>query len=80
MTKHRYVLMLMMLLVGIALVSSLACRRGSGFAVGFGIEGPAPTVPEAQQFIALAEKRLELLGKKAARTGWVQNNFITVDT
>src|SRR5438874_4458201 len=80
MTKHRYVLMLMMPLVAIALVSSLACRRGRGFAIGFGVEGPAPTVSEGQQFIAAAEKRLDLLGKKASRAGWVQNNFITVDT
>jgi peptidyl-dipeptidase A len=41
---------------------------------------PAPTTAEAHQFVEAAEKRLEVLSKKAARTGWVQNNFITVDT
>jgi len=40
----------------------------------------SPTVEEAHQFIDRAEKRLETLGRKAARAGWVQNNFITVDT
>ena len=40
----------------------------------------APTVDQAHRFIEAAEKRLEVLSKKAARTGWVQNNFITVDT
>src|SRR4051812_29407112 len=80
MTKHRYLLMLMMLLVAVALVGSPACGRDRGFGIGFGVEGSAPTVSEAQQFVAAAEKRLELLGKKASRAGWVQNNFITVDT
>ena len=68
-----------LLLVGVTLVSSVACGRG--FSVGAGVEnGRAPTVAEAQQFITTAEKRLELLGKKSARAGWVQNNFITDDT
>src|SRR4051812_8817016 len=39
-----------------------------------------PSAAQAQQFIAAAEKRLETLGKKAARAAWVQNNFITDDT
>ena len=43
-------------------------------------EPSRPTADEAHRFIEAAEKRLEALGKKAARTGWVQNNFITVDT
>ncbi len=43
-------------------------------------EGPSATAAEAHQFVEAAEKRLEALSKKAARTGWVQNNFITVDT
>jgi peptidyl-dipeptidase A len=41
---------------------------------------PAATAAEAHQFVEAAEKRLEVLSKKASRAGWVQNNFITVDT
>src|SRR5688500_2327756 len=40
----------------------------------------SPTAAEAHEFVQAAEKRLEGLSKKAARAGWVQNNFITVDT
>ena len=40
----------------------------------------APTVDEARRFIDAAEKRLDLLSKKANRADWVQQNFITVDT
>ena len=43
-------------------------------------DAAAPTADQAHQFVDNAEKRLEGLSKKAARTGWVQNNFITVDT
>jgi len=40
----------------------------------------SPDVDEAHEFVAAAEKRLETLGRKAARAAWVQNTFITVDT
>jgi peptidyl-dipeptidase A len=66
---------LLMLLPVTTCVVSLACRTS-----GPTPRETAPTVNEAQQFIASAEKRLELLGKKAARASWVQNNFITLDT
>ena len=39
-----------------------------------------PTVAEAEQFIAQAEVRLSALNTRAARAGWVQENFITDDT
>jgi peptidyl-dipeptidase A len=39
-----------------------------------------PTVAEAEQFISQAESRLSELNTKAARAGWVQENFITDDT
>lgn len=52
---------------------TIACQRS-------GNEAAPPTAQEAHQFIEAAEKRLETLGKKASRAGWVQNNFITVDT
>jgi peptidyl-dipeptidase A len=52
-------------------VVTLGCRTPG--------ESP-PTTADAHQFIEAAEKRLEVLMKKAARTGWVQNNFITLDT
>ena len=40
----------------------------------------APTVAEAEKFMAQAEDRLRDLSIKAARAGWVQENFITDDT
>jgi peptidyl-dipeptidase A len=43
-------------------------------------EAEPPTAAEAHQYVEAAEKRLETLSKKSARTAWVQNNFITVDT
>jgi peptidyl-dipeptidase A len=42
--------------------------------------GRTPSAAEPHQFVEAAEKRLDVLSKKAARAGWVQNNFITVDT
>jgi peptidyl-dipeptidase A len=39
-----------------------------------------PTVAEAEQFINLAETRLNDLAVRAARAAWVQANFITDDT
>lgn len=40
----------------------------------------SPTPADAQKFIESAEQRLLDLNIKAARAGWVQQNFITVDT
>ncbi len=54
-------------------ILTLGCRTGVGDAV-------PPTAEEGHRFIEAAEKRLETLGKKASRAGWVQSNFITVDT
>ena len=62
-----------MLLCALAGVMVLGCRAGGGEAV-------QPTPQETHQFIEAAEKRLETLGKKAGRAGWVQNTYITVDT
>ncbi len=39
-----------------------------------------PSVQEAIRFVESAEKRLQELGLEAARTAWVQANFITHDT
>jgi peptidyl-dipeptidase A len=39
-----------------------------------------PTPEEAKKFIDQAEQDLFDLGVKASRAGWVQENFITVDT
>ncbi len=39
-----------------------------------------PTVAEAEQFIAEAEKRLLDLAVKSSRADWVKSNFITDDT
>ena len=62
-----------MLLCALSGVMVLGCRAGGG-------DAAQPTPQEAHQFIEAAEKRLETLGKKAARAGWVQNTYITVDT
>ena len=40
----------------------------------------APTVAEAEKFMADAEGRLNDLGLRAQRASWVQSNFITDDT
>jgi peptidyl-dipeptidase A len=40
----------------------------------------APTVAEAEAFLAEAEQRVFDLGNKAQRASWVQENFITDDT
>jgi peptidyl-dipeptidase A len=39
-----------------------------------------PTVAEAEQFMKQAEVRLNEMNTKAARSAWVQENFITDDT
>lgn len=62
-----------MLLCALAGIAMLGCQGG-------GERAAQPTVQEAQEFIAAAEQRLETLGKKAGRAGWVQNTYITVDT
>ncbi|MET0647138.1 MAG: M2 family metallopeptidase [Pyrinomonadaceae bacterium] len=40
----------------------------------------APTLAEAEKFMADAEKRLNELSLRAGRAAWVQSNFITDDT
>jgi len=62
-----------MLVCALASAIALGCRANGGDAV-------QPTPQEAHQFIEAAEQRLETLGKKASRAGWVQNTYITVDT
>jgi peptidyl-dipeptidase A len=57
----------------LAAVLMLGCQRG-------GDEGGPPTVEEAHRFVEAAEARLHTLGNNASRAGWVQSNFITVDT
>ena len=56
-------------------VCGLALTAGCGSA-----DVVVPGVDEAHTFIAAAEKRLDRLGRNAARAAWVQNTFITVDT
>jgi peptidyl-dipeptidase A len=40
----------------------------------------APTVEEAQRFMTETERELLALAVEAAQAGWIQSNFITVDT
>jgi len=62
-----------MLPCALAAVLTLGCQSGPGD------EGPA-TAEEAHRFVEAAEARLQTLGNNASRSGWVQSNFITVDT
>ena len=65
-TEMRRAQRCLLVLCATAGLVSIACRRGGG-------EVAPPTGQEARQFIEAAEKRLEALGKKAARAGWVQD-------
>jgi peptidyl-dipeptidase A len=62
-----------MRLCALAGVLTLGCQSGRG-------DGSPPTAEEAHRFVEAAEMRLKTLGDNASRTGWVQSNFITVDT
>ena len=58
-----------------------AIASASVFAFGRPSERPtAPTVADAKAFLDSAEAQVFDLGNKAQRAGWVQENFITVDT
>ena len=60
-------------LCALAGVLTLGCQSGPG-------DGGPPTAEGAHRFVEAAEARLQTLGNNASRAGWVQNNFITVDT
>ena len=62
------------LVLALALAILSACNANTG--------GPStkPTVADAEKFVKDAEDRLQALGIKASRTGWVQNTYITDDT
>ncbi len=61
-----------MLVPALAGVLGLGCQSGG--------DGGPPTAEEAHRFVEAAESRLKTLGDNASRSGWVQSNFITVDT
>ena len=61
-----------MLVPALAGVLVLGCQSGG--------DGGPPTAEEAHRFVEAAESRLKTLGDNASRAGWVQSNFITVDT
>ena len=64
-----------LLLVLFTLLASCATEPG-----GNAPSTTAPTVAEAEKFMADAEARLNDLGLRAQRASWVQSNFITEDT
>ncbi|HEX8352427.1 MAG TPA: M2 family metallopeptidase [Pyrinomonadaceae bacterium] len=66
--------LLLLPLFSALLVSCAAPPAGDAPAAG------APTVAEAEKFMADAEARLKELGLRAQRAGWVQSNYITDDT
>src|SRR5688572_25930183 len=63
----------------VSFVPALAALLVLGCQSGGGESGP-PTPHEAHRFVEAAEARLHTLGNNASRAGWVQSNFITVDT
>ena len=58
----------------------MCCVLVCAFTLGCRSDTRAPTVDEAHRFVEAAEAQLQILGNNAGRAGWVQNNFITVDT
>src|SRR5688572_20319027 len=62
----------LILLCALAGATTLACQNRDA--------AIPPTPEEAHHFVEAAENRLQALGNKASRAGWVQSNFITVDT
>jgi peptidyl-dipeptidase A len=58
----------------------LPCLLACFVTVGCQSDAGAPSAQEAHRFVESAEARLRILGNNASRTGWVQNNFITIDT
>jgi peptidyl-dipeptidase A len=60
---------------GLALLAS--CAKSNGPNAGTTVKG---TPPEAEQFVADAEKRLLELNLKYARADWVKSTYITADT
>ena len=63
-----------------ALLLALALVAGGLPARADDAAGSQPTVQEAQKFMDDAEARLRNLAVEAGRAGWVQSNFITLDT
>lgn len=66
--------------LGITTLLAAIVAAGIGCRATPNATSAAPTVDEARQFVDAAEKRLDLLLKKANRADWVQQNFITTDT
>jgi peptidyl-dipeptidase A len=66
-----------LLLLPLLSVLLLSCATGPG---GDAPAAAAPTVAEAEKFMADAEARLNELGLRAQRASWVQSTFITEDT
>lgn len=60
----------------IALAAIAACGGGPGTSRA----GGAPTASDATAFLAQVDARMLELGTTLGRAGWVQQNFITVDT
>jgi peptidyl-dipeptidase A len=60
------------LLLAATVVAGTGCRASG--------DAATPTVDEARQFVDSAEKRLDILSKKANRADWVLQTNITVDT
>jgi len=58
------------------LSAGFACAQKAKLVAG----NATPTAAEAKAFLDSAEEKIFDLGNKAQRAGWVQENFITVDT
>ena len=64
----------------LTIIASLVGAMGLAHAAPAAKKLPAPTVAEAEKFVADAEAMLTRLDLNSARNGWVYQNFITDDT
>src|SRR5688572_8348845 len=58
----------------------LACMLTCGIGCGGGASAPPPSAADAARFLKDVDERLLQLGVSLNQAGWVQQNFITVDT
>ncbi len=64
----------------LTIIAALIGAMGAAHAAPAAKKLPAPTVAEAEKFVADAEALLTRLDLNSARHGWVYQNFITDDT
>jgi len=68
------------LLMGVAALALIGCSQQTDDTTPANSQNAAPTIAEAEVFIANAEKQLVEMGEYGAKIFWVNANFITEDT